>query len=71
MTIGTLGHFTRSVALPTLVKSAAVTANLEHGILRLEIPKAESVKPRKIAVQVNAGKAQPTLDGTQENHVGK
>ena len=71
MAIGTLGHFTRSIALPTLVKSAAVTANLEHGILRLEIPKAESVKPRKIAVQVNAGNPQPALDGTPENHVGR
>ena len=65
------GRFTRSLALPTLVKSDAVTANLEHGILRLEIPKAESVKPRKIAVQVNAGNTQRSLDGTQTNEVGK
>jgi HSP20 family protein len=29
-----------------------VSATLEHGILRLEVPKAEAVKPRKIAIQL-------------------
>lgn len=46
------GRFTRSIALPTQVKGDAVNAVLEHGILRLEIPKAEEVKPRKIAVRM-------------------
>jgi HSP20 family protein len=48
------GSFARSVTLPTLVKADAIQASLEHGILRLEIPKAEEVKPRKITVAVNA-----------------
>jgi HSP20 family protein len=46
------GRFTRSIALPTQVKGDAVNAVLEHGILKLEIPKAEEVKPRKIAVRL-------------------
>lgn len=46
------GRFSRSISLPTQVKNDAVSATLEHGILRLEVPKAEAVKPRKITVQV-------------------
>ena len=62
------GRFSRSVALPTMVKSDAVSANLEHGILRLEIPKAEEVKPRKISIQAGQ-QAQLTSEKTRE--VGK
>lgn len=47
------GTFTRTLTLPTSVKSDAIQAHLEHGILRVEIPKAEEVKPRKITVSVN------------------
>lgn len=46
------GRFARSIALPTQVKYDAVNALLEHGVLKLEIPKAEEVKPRKIAVRM-------------------
>lgn len=46
------GRFARSIALPTQVKADAVSAVLEHGLLRLEIPKAEAVKPRKITVRL-------------------
>lgn len=44
------GRFTRSVSLPTSVNGDAVRATLENGILHLEVPKADEVKPRKIAV---------------------
>lgn len=57
------GRFSRSVALPTQVKSDAVSANLEHGILRLDIPKAEQVKPRKIAVQLNGTEGNRMIEG--------
>jgi HSP20 family protein len=50
------GRFSRAVTLPTSVKSDAIHATLENGILHLEIPKAEEVKPRKITV--NAGRSQ-------------
>lgn len=59
------GRFSRSVALPTMVKSDAVNANLENGILHLEIPKAEEVKPRKISVQVS-NKGQSSGERTLE-----
>jgi HSP20 family protein len=58
------GRFSRSVALPTQVKSDAISANLEHGVLRLDIPKAEEVKPRKIAVQISGGdQSQRMIEG--------
>ncbi len=62
------GRFSRSVALPTMVKSDQVSASLENGILRLEIPKAEEVKPRKISIQ--AGN-QAQLTGEKTREVGK
>ena len=46
------GSFQRTIALPNTVKPDAIKASLEHGVLRLEIPKAEEVKPRKISVNV-------------------
>ncbi|HEX6293243.1 MAG TPA: Hsp20/alpha crystallin family protein [Herpetosiphonaceae bacterium] len=49
------GRFSRTISLPTAVKADAVRATLEQGILHLEIPKAEEVKPRRITV--NTGRA--------------
>lgn len=50
------GTFQRSVSLPTTVKTDAIKAELNDGVLRLDIPKAEEVKPRKITVSVSPGK---------------
>ncbi|HNP72757.1 MAG TPA: Hsp20/alpha crystallin family protein [Kouleothrix sp.] len=50
------GSFQRTIGLPTTVKADAIQAKLEHGVLKLDIPKAEEIKPRKIAVSVAAGK---------------
>ena len=55
------GRFSRSVSLPTAVKSDAVRATLEHGILHLEIPKAEEVKPRKITVNTSRTLENPSV----------
>lgn len=44
------GSFQRQINLPRMVKADAIKASLEHGVLRLEIPKAEEVKPRKILI---------------------
>ena len=54
------GSFQRTITLPTTVKSDAIQASLDNGILRLEVPKAEEVKPRKISVRV--GDKQITSD---------
>ena len=44
------GSMSRTVTLPTGVEPDKATASFEHGILRLEIPKAEQVKPRQIKI---------------------
>lgn len=60
------GAFSRSVSLPTGLKTDKAQASLENGILTLTIPKAEEAKPKVIKVKtkgvveskkVEAGKA--------------
>jgi HSP20 family protein len=50
------GSFQRTVALPSTVKADAINASLTGGILKLDIPKAEEVKPRRISVNVGPEK---------------
>ena len=50
------GSFQRSIALPSTVRADAIQASLTNGVLRLDIPKAEEVKPRRISVNVNPEK---------------
>ena len=51
------GTFVRQLQLPTEVDSARAEALFEDGVLRLTLPKAETVKPKTIRVQ-----ARPTLE---------
>jgi HSP20 family protein len=44
------GVWEQSFTLPGEVNRDTVSASLEHGILRLELPKAEHTKPRTIRV---------------------
>ena len=44
------GEVRHAIRLPGEVNTAAVQAELEDGILRLELPKAESARPRTIKV---------------------
>lgn len=46
------GSFAQSVSLPTAVQSEKAEANFEHGILKINLPKAEESKPKKIEVKV-------------------
>ena len=46
------GSFSRSVILPMSVKADMAEAHSEKGILKIVIPKAEEVKPKKIAVKI-------------------
>ena len=50
------GSFQRTIGLPKSVQADAIRATLEHGVLKLEIPKAEEIKPRKISVNLTGGK---------------
>jgi HSP20 family protein len=51
------GSFVRQVQLPTEVDSSKAEAVFENGVLRLALPKAETVKPKSIKVQ-----ARPTIE---------
>ena len=44
------GTFEQSVDLPYEVETDKVVARLEHGVLRVELPRLESSKPRKIKI---------------------
>lgn len=46
------GSFARSVVLPMAVKGNDAQATYDKGVLTITMPKEESVKPKKIAVQV-------------------
>jgi HSP20 family protein len=45
------GAFSRPVPLPTAVNADKATAKYADGILTLEFPKSEEVKPKRIAVK--------------------
>jgi len=46
----TQGRFARTIALPWDVNEDAVRAMLRDGVLTVQLPKAESAKPKKIKV---------------------
>lgn len=55
------GRFRRSVTLPTSVDREAIEANYNDGILTLHVPKAEAVKPKRIAIHLP--KERQTIEG--------
>ncbi len=46
------GSFHRALSLPEGVNSDKIKASFKNGVLKIEIPKEESQKPRKIAIDV-------------------
>ena len=59
------GRFSRQVTLPMGVRSDQIQAHMEHGVLKLHLPKAEEAKPRRIEIQAGTGApqiAQPTVE---------
>lgn len=46
-----VGHFYRSFTLSTPINVDGIKAELKNGELTLTVPKAESVKPRKIEIK--------------------
>jgi len=46
------GEMTRTIALPTQIQTDKVEATYEHGVLKLQVPKSEAVKPKQIEVKV-------------------
>ncbi len=47
------GRFVRTIQLPFQVESNKVEASLEKGVLKISLPRAETDKPRKIAVKAS------------------
>lgn len=47
------GSFSRSIRFPMAVNGDAVEATYNNGILSLNIPKAEAVKPKRITINAN------------------
>ncbi|HTD46745.1 MAG TPA: Hsp20/alpha crystallin family protein [bacterium] len=47
------GSFTRTLPLPTEVKSAEAKATYKDGVLEVKIPKSERVRPTSVKVQVD------------------
>ena len=45
------GRFRRAVSLPFEVDPGKAEASFEHGILRIQLPKAEHAKPQRIPIQ--------------------
>jgi HSP20 family protein len=43
--------FRRSFVLDPAIDTAKIKARIDHGVLTLDLPKAEKVKPRKISVE--------------------
>jgi len=48
------GRFIRSFTLPRTVQAEAITADLENGVLKVRLPKAEEARARKIEVRTSA-----------------
>lgn len=49
------GRVSRHIKLPFRADANQVDAKLSNGVLRVELPRAEADKPRKIGVKVAAG----------------
>jgi len=60
------GAVSRTVALPSGLEADKATATFENGVLRLSIPRAESVKPRQIRINPTID-AQPTKERSVES----
>jgi HSP20 family protein len=55
------GTFSRSISLPSGIESDRISANYENGVLRLHLPKAEEIKPKRI--QIKAGESSRMIEG--------
>lgn len=48
------GSFSRSLRFPVDVNAEAIEATYQNGVLSLDVPKAEEVKPKQISIKVSA-----------------
>jgi HSP20 family protein len=58
------GEWKQSFTLPGEVNPDKVDASMEYGVLRLQLPKAEHMRPRTIRVSsLSSPEAQPAIEG--------
>ncbi|MFK8004523.1 MAG: Hsp20/alpha crystallin family protein [Polyangiales bacterium] len=50
---GAAMQYKRAIAIPETVNSQAIDASLEHGVLRVRLPKRAELKPRRIKVRAS------------------
>ncbi len=58
------GSFMRSITLPNKIKGDAIEASYQNGVITLRLPKAEEVKPKRIAIKVGD---QKMIEGKVKN----
>jgi HSP20 family protein len=46
------GDYSRQFTLSDVIDQAKITAKMDHGVLRVILPKAEKMKPKRISVAV-------------------
>jgi HSP20 family protein len=47
------GKFCRTFQLPTLIKNDKISADFKDGILKINLPKADEVKPKEVEVKLS------------------
>jgi HSP20 family protein len=61
------GAFSRSLSLPDGIDPDGVTAEFDHGVLELRIPKPEERKPRRVEIKTHGGNGRPAeVEGTAQ-----
>ncbi len=65
------GAFSRSVLLPSGLKTDKAEATFEHGVLTLTIPKAEEIKRKSVKVKAKAKAAKEAVEGKAETKPAK
>jgi len=45
------GRFSRSFSLPSYVDTSKVKARMENGVLKVELPKQEAIKPKNVEIE--------------------
>lgn len=60
------GSFTRSFTLPDVADTDDLSASLDHGVLTVRAGKQPKAMPRKIEIQVVAGRESPKLAESNE-----
>jgi HSP20 family protein len=60
----TFGRFERSIRVPRGLDPESIEAALSNGVLRLRIPKPETMKPRKIEIKAGPADETETIEAT-------